>query len=200
MVYQSLIAALLSFGVMATGVANTDTKGQVGIVNFASCMSESKLGKKEQASFESLKKQMVSLLEDTEKQLTELSAKFNDAEYMDGLSPEAEEELKNKFETLSKEMNRYQNQYYQVMNQANMKILQAMSSNIQAASEKVAKDKRLSMIVNKEACFFYTPQLDVTNLVIAELDKNFELESKKQAAVENTSAAVEEKTHEPKKN
>lgn len=200
MVYQSLIAALLSFGVMTAGVANTDTKGQVGIVNFASCMSESKLGKKEQASFESLKKQMVSLLEDTEKQLTELSAKFNDAEYMDGLSPEAEEELKNKFETLSKEMNRYQNQYYQVMNQANMKILQAMSSNIQAASEKVAKDKRLSMIVNKEACFFYTPQLDVTNLVIAELDKNFELESKKQAAVENTSAAVEEKTHEPKKN
>lgn len=201
MVYQSLIAVLLSFGVMATGVANTDAKGQVGIVNFASCMTESKLGKKEQASFESLKKQMTSLLEDTEKQLTEISSKFNDAEYMDGLSPEAEEELKVKFRTLSEEMSRYQNQYYQVLNQANMKILQAMSSNIQAASEKVAKDKRLTMIVNKEACFFYTPQLDVTNLVVAELDKNFEIESKKQAAVvENTATPVAEKSNESKKN
>lgn len=200
MVYQLLVAVLLSFGVMATASANQDAKGQVGIVNFATCMTESKLGKKEQASFESLKKQMTSLLEDTEKQLTEISAKFNDAEYMDGLSPEAEEELKNKFRTLSEEMSRYQNQYYQVLNQANMKILQAMSSNIQAASERVAKDKRLTMIVNKEACFFYTPQLDVTNLVVAELDRTFELDTKKQAAVvENTSSHAPEK-HESKKN
>src|SRR5580698_1424612 len=90
----------------------------VGIVNFGTCVSDSKLGKQEQASFESLKKQMATLLEDTEKQLSDLTAKFNDPEYLDGLSPEAEEELKNKFRTLNEELGRYQNQYYQVMNQA----------------------------------------------------------------------------------
>jgi outer membrane protein len=164
------------------GAASDANKGQVAIVNFASCMTESKLGKKEQASFETLKKQMASLLEDTEKQLTDLSAKFNDPEYMDGLSPEAEEELKNKARTLNEEMNRYQNQYYQVLNQANMKIIQNMSSVIQAASEKVAKEKQLSMVVNKEACFFYNPALDVTAFVIGEMDKDFEQEMKKQSA------------------
>ena len=126
---------------------------------------------------------MTTLLEDTEKQLNELSAKFNDPEFLDGLSPEAEEELKNKFRTLNEELGRYQNQYYQVMNQANMRIMQTISASINTASEKVAKDKKLSMVVNKDACFYYTPGLDVTTLVIGEMDKTFAEDAKKQAAV-----------------
>jgi len=140
-------------------------------------MTESKMGKQEQASFESLKDQMSSLLEDTEKQLNELTSKFNDPEYMDGLSPDGEEELKTKFQMLNEEMSRYQNQYYQVLNQANTKVVQSMSSRIQEAAEKVAKSRKLSMVINKEACFFYTSGLDVTNFVIAELDRTFETES-----------------------
>lgn len=167
-----------------------------GIVNFGTCVTESKLGKQEQASFESLKKQMTSLLEETEKQLNDLSAKFNDPEYLDGLSPEAEEELKNKFRTLNDELGRYQNQYYQVMNQANMRIIQALSTSINTAAEKVAKDKKLNMVVNKDACFYYAPALDVTPLVIAEMDKNFAQDIKKvgvQANVAET-APAEQKT------
>jgi len=150
-----------------------------GVVNFGTCVSDSKLGIQEQASFEALKKQMASLLEDTEKQLNDLTAKFNDPDYLDGLSPEAEEELKNKFRSLNEDLNRYQNQYYQVMNQANMRIVQTLSNGINTASEKVAKDKKLSVVFNKEACFYYTPALDVTKLVIAEMDKAFVPEMKK---------------------
>jgi outer membrane protein len=166
-------------------------------VNFATCVSDSKLGKQEQASFENLKKQMSSLLEDTEKQLNDLAAKFNDPEYLDGLSPEAEEELKVKFRTLNEELGRYQNQYYQVMNQANGRIIQTLSTSINTASEKVAKDKKLNMVVNKDACFYYTPALDVTTSVIAEMDKNFAQDSKKQATAEAEAPAapvVEQKT------
>ena len=158
-----------------------DAAPNFGIVNFGNCVSDSKLGKQEQASFDALKKQMATLLEDTEKQLNDLAAKFNDPEYLDGLSPEAEEDLKNKFRTLNEELSRYQNQYYQVMNQANMRIVQTLSTSINAASERVAKDKKLTMVVNKDACFYYTPALDVTNFVVTEMDKNFAQESKKQA-------------------
>lgn len=198
---QLLLTLLLCFGCIGTANAAQDAKGQIGIVNFATCMTESKAGKKEQASFESLKKQMTTLLEDTEKQLSEISNKFNDPEYMDGLSPEAEEELKNKARALNEEMNRYQNQYYQVLNQANMKIMQGMSNQIQAASEKVAKEKQLTMVINKEACFFYTPVLDVTSLIVAEMDKSFEVEVKKQtAAIENSASSPSvEKANESKK-
>ncbi len=87
-----------------------------------------------------------------------------------------------KFRTLNEELSRYQNQYYQVMNQANMRIMQTMAVGINSASEKVAKDRKLSMVVNKDACFFFTPGLDVTNFVITEMDKAFAAqESKKQA-------------------
>lgn len=153
----------------------------IGVVNFSNCVTDSKLGKQEQSSFDALKKQMSTLLEDTEKQLNDIAAKFNDPEYLDGLSPEAEEELKNKFRVLSDEMNRYQNQYYQVLNQANMRIIQTISNGINTASEKVAKDKKLTVVVNKDACFYFSPTLDVTNQVVSEMDKSFDSEAKKQA-------------------
>lgn len=198
---KGFIPAFLIATALTTSAFTAEAAQSFGIVNFGTCVSDSKLGKQEQASFETLKKQMSTLLEDTEKQLNELSAKFNDPEYLDGLSPEAEDELKNKFRALSEEMNRYQNQYYQVMNQANMRIMQVMANNINTASEKVANAKKLNMVVNKDACFFYNPSLDITNLIIAEMDKGFaEAEAKKQtAAAEKPAAAAPEAKTEVKK-
>ncbi len=171
-----LLSTSLSVGAFAADALS------IGIVNFTNCITDSKLGKQEQASFEALKKQMSSLLEDTEKQLNDITAKFNDSEYLDGLSPEAEEELKNKFRVLNEEMSRYQNQYYQVLNQANMRIIQTLSTSITQASEKVAKDKKLSAVLNKDASFYYTPALDVTSSVVTEMDKNFQMDAKQQSA------------------
>ncbi len=187
-------ALFLASGLMTAAVA-AESAPNYGVVNFGTCVSDSKLGKQEQASFETLKKQMTSLLEDTEKQLNELSAKFNDPEFLDGLSPEAEEELKTKFRTLNEELGRYQNQYYQVMNQANMRIMQTLQVSINTAAEKVAKEKKLTMVVNKDACFYFTPGLDVTTHVIGEMDKTFAEEAKKQSAVaSNEEKAAEQKT------
>jgi len=180
MIRKTVFSLLAILGLCASGFAASDKQASVGIVNFSTCMSESKLGLQEQKSFDSLKEQMTSLIEDTEKQLNEITAKFNDAEYMDGLSPEAEEEMKTKYHALNEEIGRYQNQFYQVMQQANMKIMQTLAANIQEASEKVAKNKKLTMVMNKEACFFAAPTLDVTNLVIAEMDLAFEKNSPKQ--------------------
>ncbi|NDD58732.1 MAG: OmpH family outer membrane protein [Chlamydiae bacterium] len=181
-------ATLAAAGLFLQGNAFADN-GSFGIVNFSNCITDSKLGKEEQSSFENLKKQMSFQIEDIEKQIGELASKFNDPDYMDGLSPEAEDELKIKIRSLNEELNRYQNQFYQVLNQANMKIIQTLSATINTASEKVAKDKKLHMVVNKEACFFYNPNLDITNLVIAEMDKSYEHDSKKikaQSSLGNT--------------
>ena len=189
---QRLISTFLASLLCTTAFA-AEPAQPFGVVNFNTCISDSKLGIQEQASFESLKKQMSNLLEDTEKQLNDLTAKFNDPDYLDGLSPEAEEELKNKFRSLNEELNRYQNQYYQVMNQANMRIIQTLSNSINTASEKVAKDKKLNLILNKEACFYYTPALDITTLVIAEMDKTFVPDTKKPGASSTTGAAEDSK-------
>ena len=194
-----MIPILLTAIGLSTSAFAADANQGVGVVNFGTCVSDSKLGKQEQASFESLKKQMTSMLEDTEKQLSDMTAKFNDPEYLDGLSPEAEEELKTKFRTLNEELGRYQNQYYQVMNQANMRIIQTMSQSINTASENIAKDKKLNVVVNKDACFYYSPALDVTSSVITEMDKTYEAEAKKQAAAPSTDAQPAAQKTEAKK-
>jgi len=183
MKHRHFFLSLLAATGLTSGAFAADTT--MGIVNFASCVSDSKLGKQEQNSFESLKKQMSSLLEDTEKQLQELATKFQDQEFLDGLSPEAEAEMKNKFEALNQDLQRYQNQYYQVMNQANMRVIQSLNGAISQAAEKVAKDKKLGMVVNKEACFFYLPGLDITADVIAEMDKTFTTQDNTAKLAEN---------------
>lgn len=181
MVRKFIIATFSAF-VLSIAAFAGETSPSIGVVDFAKCVTDSKQGKQEQNSFESLKNQMSGVLQETEKQLTEISANLNDTEFLDGLSPEAEEELKIKFRTLNEEMNRYQNQYYQVLNQANMRVIQSLSAMINSASEKVAKEKKLHLIFNKEACFFISDKFDVTQFVIAEMDKTFDIESKKQAA------------------
>ncbi|MBI2743088.1 MAG: OmpH family outer membrane protein [Chlamydiales bacterium] len=195
-----ILTCLTSLVALSSACDAAEGAQNVGVVNFASCITDSKLGKQEQSSFESLKKQLSTLLEDTDKQLVEINNKLSDTEFMDGLSPEGEEELKNKFRVLNEELNRYQQQYYQVLNQANMRIVQMLSSSISSASERVAKEKKLTMVINKEACFFYAPQLEVTNLVVGEMDRVFEQESKKNAqlpavqpgaTVQNTPEAVQ---------
>ncbi len=184
MLRKTLFILLALFGISTSCFAAPEQKPSVGVVNFANCMTDSKLGKQEQAAFESIKNQMTSLLEDTEKQMNELAGKFNDPDFMDTLSPDAEEEMKVRYQSLGEEMNRYQNQYYQVLNQANMKMVQSMGAQIQEAAQKVAQDKQLTMVVNKEACFFHTANLDVTNNVIAEMDKTFD---QKNAQTQNVS-------------
>jgi outer membrane protein len=195
---RRLIPVLLATLCLSSAALSADNTQSFGIVNFGVCVSDSKLGKQEQAAFESLKKQMTAQLEETEKQLTEMTSKFNDPEFIDGLSPEAEDELKTKFRTLNEELNRNQNQYYQIMNQANMRIVQNLSGSINTASEKVAKDKKLNMVVNKDACFFYSPSLDITDAIIAEMDKSFNPDPKKSVADAQT-AAPAEKTQATKK-
>lgn len=149
----------------------------IGIVNFTSCVTESKAGQKEQENMDNLRKQMSSMMENIEKELREISAKFDDTEYLDGLSPKAEEELKAKHQALQEDLVRYQQQFYQVLNHAHYQMLQKINTTIAAASQIVATEKELDYVINREACFYVRPDLDVTNLVIEEMDKSFEFET-----------------------
>lgn len=163
-----------------------------GVVNFTTCITDSKHGKKEQENFESLRKQMSSMIENTETQLKEISAKFEDTEYLDSLSPKAEEELKIKFQTLQEELGRYQNQFYQVLNHANHQMVQKISSSISQAAKQVAEKNKLDYVINKEACFYIRPDLDVTTQVISEMDKKYELDAKSKKISDNSEMDVEQ--------
>ena len=163
---------------LLSGKAIAEETPVIGIVNFAACVTESKSGKKEQANMESMRQQMTTLVEDTEKELREIAGKFEDPDYLDSLSPKAEEELKTRFQTLQEDLGRYQNQFYQVLNHANYQMVQKLQGNTAKAAEIIAQQKKLDYVMNKEACFYIRPDLDVTDSVISIMDKNFELEEK----------------------
>lgn len=156
----------------------------VRIVNFKTCVEQSKMGKHEQATFEGLKKQMESVLEEKEKVLNDHASKVNDPDYLDSLSAEAETDLKRKFRAMSQEIAQLQNQYYQALSQTNMKVLQKLNEVVVEASKKIAKEKNIDLILNEESAFFYSSDLDISSEVVAFMDKNYSEQEKDKPAVE----------------
>lgn len=168
----TMMSAVALFGSVAEGA---DVQGpKIGLVNFKSCVEKSKMGKQEQAQFEGLKKQMEQIMEEKEKTLTEISKKLSDQDYLDSLSQEAEAELKHKFRSQNQEMAQHQQQYYQVLNQANYKILQKISDVVGEASKKVAEEKRLDLVINDEGTFFHNQIMDVSDDVVKIMDELYE--------------------------
>ncbi len=172
---KTLLSALTLCGLATASLSAEDV---FGVVNFTTCVTESKYGQKEQENFEGIRKQLSSMIEDTEKEIKEIADKFGDTDFLDSLSPKAEEELKARYQNLNEDLARYQGQFYQIMQQANMQLVQKISSQIARASEMVATDKKINYIINREACFYYNPDLDLTEQVISAMDENYEVESK----------------------
>lgn len=185
---KKYLVMLLTLGALAPLQAKDDPSLQsigIGVVNFKTCVEQSKLGKAEQSAFESLKDQMATVLEKTEKELDDIAKKLSDQDHMDSLSSEAENELKTKFQGLNQELARYQNQYYQILNQANFRLIHELSLKVGEASEAVAKEKGLNIVLNEDACFFRLAGLEITKDVIVELDKRYDAEAAAAALPEN---------------
>jgi outer membrane protein len=158
-----------------------------GIVNTKRCLEESKLGKQEQANFEKMKKQMESVLQEKEVILEEVENKLNDDDYMDSISDEAAAELRNKRRSIRNEGTQLQNQYLHTLQQANGKIIQRLNEAISKASAAVAKEsstindeRSFDAILTDEACTYFSPELDVSDQVIAKMNQIFEEEQKNQ--------------------
>lgn len=152
-----------------------------GIVNFANCVNDTKLGKQEQASFETTRKQFFSLIEDTDKQVQELAAKLQDKEALEGLTPEAIKEMEDKKGQLEVEREHYQQQYGHFVSQGQFRFIKPIQEAAVRAAENVAKDKKFTRVANREVYLYYDPSLDITADVVKEMDKLFDEEAKKQA-------------------
>ncbi len=192
---KMLLSSLTLCGLATASLSANDV---FGVVNFTTCVTDSRYGQKEQENFEGIRKQLSSMIEDTEKEIREIADRFGDTDYLDSLSPKAEEELKARYQNLNEDLARYQGQFYQIMQQANMQLVQKISSQIARASEKVATQKKIDYVINREACFYYNPSLDLTEQVISEMDMSFELESKTKKLSDNSEDisidAIEENT------
>lgn len=167
--FTALVASLVAMAPEAEAAG-------YGFVNFKEIIEKSKLGKQEQATFDALKTQMEKVLQEKDKELSELAAKFNDPDYMDSLSPEAENELKHKLRLLSQELEGRQQQFVQALQNAQAKIMQKIAESVVKSSEKIAKDKQLDAVFNQDAAFWSSNNISAD--VIKEMDLNFQPENK----------------------
>lgn len=150
---------------------------KIAVVNTKKCLEQSKVGKQEQVNFEKMKTQMESVLHEKEKTLEEIETKLNDDDYMDSISEQAAEELKRKKRTIRQEGYQLQNQYMQTLQQANMKVIQKIQELINKASAEVAKESgSLEFIFNDEAATYFKPEFDISDKVIAAMDRLFDAE------------------------
>lgn len=167
------VAALIAMGVAGPLAA---AEPRLGVVDFRACMEDSKYGRQEISSIEAMQNQMINQMEALQKELQEVASKLQDPEYVDGISPEAVEQLNMKGRQLSQELARDQQLFQGMLQQAQMKMVQVMSMHIMRASQLVAANKGLDMVVNQEAVFYFPSTSDVTSEVVAEMNKLYDQE------------------------
>jgi len=177
---KKITLSLCALAMMCTSTmgygANNPTK--VGLVNFRGAVEKSELGKKEQETFEMMKNQMESIIKEKESSFQDVAKKMQDEDYRDSLAPDALEKMEKQYQTLGQELSQAQNQYFQALQQANYKILQKISEIVSNAAEKVARDKGLDLVLNDENSFYKSPNLDITDAVVVEMDKIYKEELK----------------------
>jgi outer membrane protein len=179
--------------ILASGCLCADDSSKplkIRVVNFKTCVEQSKLGLQEQASFEALKKQMESVLGEKEKMLKDISGKFEDADYVDSLSPEAETEMKRKCRALGQELTQLQNQYLQTLQQTNFTVVQKLTETVSQAAQTVAKQENIDLVINAESAFFVNGDLDISQKVIRLMDENQKSSENKKSDQESILAPV----------
>ncbi|WP_139414367.1 OmpH family outer membrane protein [Chlamydia abortus] len=174
---KSLGSVFLTFltlaGMQQVCADESSNKGVLGVVSLKRCLEESALGKKETEELENMKQQFSKNSEKMEEELSSLYNKLQDEDYIESLSTSAAEELRKKFEELSAEYNALQSQYYQILNQTNMKRVQKLIQEVKKASAKVREQTGLYAILNDEVVLSIDSSADKTDEIIKILDESF---------------------------
>lgn len=146
----------------------------LGFVNFKRCVEESKYGKYQRQSFDGMRKEMESTLEKKEKKLQEIVTNFDNPDYVDGLSPEAEAKAKDEYRAISQDIAQMQQQYYQMLSQVNQKALMLLAEEVGASARDVAASKGLTVVLNDETSFYFAEPYDISEEVVKVMDKHFD--------------------------
>lgn len=75
-------------------------------------------------------------------------------------------------------MNQQQNQFFQALQQTNLRIVQKLTEAVAKATKEVAEKSKIDLVTNEESSFYYNPALDISQDVINVMNVNFEKDQK----------------------
>ncbi|WP_194844438.1 OmpH family outer membrane protein [Candidatus Clavichlamydia salmonicola] len=143
-------------------------------VNLKKCVEESLIGKEEKKQIERVKTRLEQNGQRLEEQLDSLSAKMRDEDYLETLSENALDELKKKLSLLHQEYSACQNQYYQMINQANYAMINKVTEQVRLAVEEIIEKNPSTIVLNSEVFFSATSPYDMTSEVLVIMNQKFQ--------------------------
>ncbi|MCH1430409.1 MAG: hypothetical protein GWP59_06350 [Chlamydiales bacterium] len=192
------IASALTLGLTALSLCSfgfSGGLGKVGVIDLQACHEESALAKAEGQKLEDLKSKLRGGLEEKEKQFKMMKDKYDDQAFRDSLSDDAKMDYEKNMGNALKDLEQYHSQLVRSLNQSGYEVAMSVLSSVEAAAGKIAKSKELDMVIRKELCLFYSPDLDVTKEVIAEMDNDFSSVGNNEA--DKTAKPVADSTKKP---
>lgn len=177
--YTTVIAALMLSSLTLTkslSSAEVKASSSFGVVNAQPCFTESKPALKTQQLIDSLVEKTNDTLKEFDQKVTELDGKLNDQHYLDGLTPEANKQLKQSYEKALQDRETARAQLQQQHSQTHVSLVQDLIAKINLASEKVAKSKNLSIILSSDSITYFDPSIDQTADIMKELNANADLD------------------------
>ncbi len=183
--YSWILAGCLAFSGMAC--ADTTPAFNMGTVNMQKCVEKSLVGQKYDKDIRDLETKLKASLDEKQTALKDIADKLKNEDYLDSISPEAEQELQAKGQNMQMELQQLNQQAMQMMQQARGMAMQELSRQIGAASQDVAKERAFSLVISEEACLFTSTTNDVTDAVVAKMNATFEKEQQAAAPQEKAS-------------
>lgn len=185
----------------ASGITAEESSPVIRFFNAEKCVRESKYGIEMQSSLEESQKQIVKMIEDINSQIEDIDAKLGDKDFLDGLSPEGEEDLKSEKEELTQRVQAIQAQASQRMQFEQQTALMAIEENLTDATSKYAPEHNIDALVLSQVALYYKKDFDVTSDLIVLLDKKYDAEQTKkndtsEAKEKSQSEASTQKQHE----
>lgn len=175
--YYFLAAALLTASL--TKPCNLEAAPSIASIDMRRCFEQSKEGMKAKEMIDTLSGQMQEKLSEIEGKMKELSTQLSNEEYRQSLSKDALDEMEKQFENLLQEREAKHGEFSQELNQTQMFLTENLIQNISKGAEVIAKEKSIAMILQKEAVVYSDESTDLTDLVLAYADKEFEKSEKK---------------------
>ncbi|MCH9612507.1 MAG: hypothetical protein S4CHLAM102_09980 [Chlamydiia bacterium] len=173
---DKILLFLFLFGLsyLVQGHCHAQDNPSIAFVDFHSCVVESKYGIQQQKLFTHVEEQTQKYMVEIEMQLQDTIANLQDSDYVDALTPEAEEKLNAKAEKLTDDLMRQEDLLYQTRQIAQSTISQKMQQLINVAAKEVAKTEHIDIILGNQLAYAFPSSLDITSKVIAQLNKDFD--------------------------
>jgi outer membrane protein len=181
MVKKILIGVFTSFILLSSTLTFANPKHHelpFMVADFAKCYEKSKIGVAKNKEMKELNEKLSTQFEEAHKKFKELDTKLADNNFLDSISPEEEQNLRKEKEMVQQQLGAFQMQFQEMLQQAQNKTIHELVQYVNNAAKVIAGEKKSPLVINKDTVFYYDPSLDYTNLIIDQMDKEYETETK----------------------